>query len=132
MKVFALSAKTMQIIAKYLIGILPISLSNILVHSLRMYQFFAVCRTYCTGHRHRPLSQHGLTKAILGESAFAIDLASISYIGREESIAGHGSSPPCKKRLNYAVKPFFYFPRKDTKKRQKTLCVNSDVKFVIS
>ena len=94
MKVFALSAKTMQIIAKYLIGILPISLSNILVHSLRMYQFFAVCRTYCTGHRHRPLSQHGLTEAILDESGFAIDLASISYIGSAESITGHGSSPP--------------------------------------
>ena len=117
MKVFALSAKTMQIIAKYLIGILPISLSNILVHSLRMYQVFAVCRTYCTGHRHRPLSQHGLTEAILGESVFAIDIASISYIGREESIAGHGSSPPYKKRLNYAVKPFFVLQKKFQKTR---------------
>ena len=43
---------------------------------------------------HCPFSHHGLTEAILGESAFAIDLASISYIEREESIAGHGSSPP--------------------------------------
>ena len=86
--------------------------------------------------RHRSFSQHGLTKAVFGESVFAIDLASISYIEREESPDSRGSSPPCKKRLNYAVKPFFYFPRKGTKKRQKTLCVkfcvNSDVKFVIS
>ena len=27
---------------------MPISLSNILVHSLRMYRVFAVCRTCCT------------------------------------------------------------------------------------
>ena len=54
----------------------------------------SVCCTYCTGHRHRPLSQHGLTEAVLGESVFTIDLASISYIEREESISGHGPSPP--------------------------------------
>ena len=47
-----------------------------------------------TSGRHRSLSQHGLTKAILGESVFAIDLASISYIGSEESPDSHGSSPP--------------------------------------
>ena len=35
-----------------------------------------------------------IVSVILGESVFAIDLASISYIGREESIAGYGSSPP--------------------------------------
>ena len=64
---------------------------------------------------HHKFSQHGLTQPILGESGFGIDLASISYIGREESITGHGSSPPCKKRLNYAVKPFFYFPKSSEK-----------------
>ena len=62
MKVFALSAKTMQIIAKYLIGILPISLSNILVHSLRMYQVFAVCRTCCTNCLHSEESETKINK----------------------------------------------------------------------
>ena len=94
MKVFAVIGKKRMNLHRIFDLNFADKLSNILVHSLRMYQVFAVCRTYCTGHRHRPLSQHGLTEAILGESVFAIDLASISYIGREESITGHGSSPP--------------------------------------
>ena len=47
-----------------------------------------------TSGRHRSFSQQRFTEAILGESVFAIDLASISYIGSAESITGHGSSPP--------------------------------------
>ena len=71
-----------------------------------------ICRTYCTGHHHRSFSQQRLIKAILGKPGFAIDLASISYIGREESITGHGSSPPnIKKTLKLCGFKVFLLPK---------------------
>ena len=62
-----------------------------------------------TSGRHRSFSQQRFTEAILGESVFAIDLASISYIGREESPDSHGSSPPYnEKTLKLCGFKFFF------------------------